>query len=169
MKQMDNVKHKSQKKKQKQQHKQELSSLHTNDVPAKLKMLRFIPAAVWMGVIFYLSSKTGDELNTVLPFIQRYLPFIADFNWGHYISYFILAMTFDFAFAERSNRWRYKGIIIILCTLYGVTDELHQYFVGGRMMDIMDIRNDFIGALLWTLIIKVPSLYYIWKKLYRII
>jgi len=135
----------------------------------KINFYRFIPACLWMAVIFYLSSKTGEELDQVIPFFQRYFPNMSDFNWGHYVSYFVLAMTFDFAFAEHSNQWRYKVAIVLLCTVYGITDEWHQYFVGGRMMDIMDVRNDFIGALLWTLIIKIPFLYSFWKKLYRII
>lgn len=130
-----------------------------------LKLLRWIPAIIWMGVIFYLSSRTGDELNTILPFFQTFLPFMQDFNWGHFLSYFILAMTFDFAFGIHSIKWSYKIIIVLLCTLYGVTDEIHQYFVGGRMSDWLDIRNDFIGAALWVIVVKVPFIHSIWKKL----
>lgn len=168
MKQIDSSNHGLKKRSQKEAQ-LHLQNFNSSNETRQLKLLRFIPALVWMGVIFYLSSKTGDELDSVLPFIQRYFPFIADFNWGHYVSYFVLAMTFDFAFAERSNRWSYKGMIVLLCTLYGVTDELHQYFVDGRMMDIMDIRNDLIGAAIWTLVIKIPIFYSVWKKLYRII
>lgn len=129
-----------------------------------MKWLRWIPAVLWMSVIYYLSSRTGDEINTLLPFFQQYLPFIQDFNWGHFVSYFVLAITFDFAFGRKSARWSYKFLIVVLCTLYGVTDEIHQYYVGGRMMDVYDVRNDFIGAALWVLLIKIPFLHQIWKK-----
>lgn len=132
---------------------------------SSLKFSRWIPAIVWMGVIFYLSSRTGDELNTLLPFFQTFLPFMQDFNWGHFVSYFILAMTFDFAFGSRSSKWNYKLYIVLLCTIYGVTDEFHQYYVGGRMSDWLDVRNDFIGATLWVLLVKIPFVYAIWKKL----
>src|SRR5690606_40821962 len=100
MKQINSSNHGS-KKGKKTEIKQHLQQFNSTNEMRPLKLLRFIPALVWMGVIFYLSSKTGDELDSVLPFIQRYFPFIADFNWGHYVSYFVLAMTFDFAFAER--------------------------------------------------------------------
>ncbi|MFC6331300.1 VanZ family protein [Paenibacillus septentrionalis] len=129
------------------------------------RKLRWLPAIVWMGVIFYLSSKTGDELNTVLPFIQQYFPFIQDFNWGHYVSYFILAMAVDYGFGASARSWRTKLYIVLICTVYGVTDEIHQYFVGGRMMDIYDVRNDAIGAAVWVLLAKVPFVETIWKKL----
>lgn len=132
-----------------------------------MKLLRWLPAVVWMGVIFFLSSRTGDEINTMLPFFQKFLPFIEDFNWGHFVSYFILAMTLDFAFGKKAVSWKYKGYIVLISTLYGVTDEIHQYFVGGRMMDWLDVRNDFIGATLWVLIVKIPFIYSIWKKLSR--
>ncbi|MEK4250430.1 VanZ family protein [Paenibacillus sp. FSL W7-1287] len=128
------------------------------------KKLRWLPAIVWMGVIFYMSSRTGDEINTVLPFIQKYFPFIEDFNWGHYVSYFILAMTVDYGFGSKASRWSTKVIIVCVCTFYGVTDEIHQYFVGGRMMDLYDIRNDCIGATLWVLLSKLPFVQSIWKK-----
>jgi len=130
-----------------------------------MKWLRWIPSILWMALIYYLSSRTGDEINTILPFFQKFLPFIQDFNWGHFVSYFILAMTFDFAFGKKSTQWRYKLIIVLLCTLYGATDEIHQYYVGGRMMDWYDLRNDCIGATLWVLLIKIPYFQKVWKKL----
>lgn len=57
-----------------------------------------------------------------------------------------------------------KAAIVLLCGLYGVTDEFHQSFVGGRMPDMMDIRNDMIGALFWTLLIAIPPLRRLWRR-----
>jgi len=128
-------------------------------------LLRWLPAILWMGVIYYLSSKTGDELNSVIPFFQKYLPFMEDFNWGHYVSYFILAVCVDFGFGSFSRSWKGKFWVVIICTLYGVTDEIHQYFVGGRMMDIIDVRNDCIGATCWVLLERIPFVRRLWKKL----
>lgn len=130
-----------------------------------MKWSRWVPAVLWMAVIFILSSRTGNELNTILPFFQKFLPFMEDFNWGHFVSYFILAITIDFAFGSRASRWKYKVLIVLISTLYGVTDEIHQYFVEGRMMDVYDLRNDCIGAALWVLIVKIPFVHTIWKKI----
>lgn len=124
---------------------------------------RFLPAFIWMGVIFWLSSKTGDEIGSVLPLFQKFFPGMQDFNWGHYVSYFILAATLDYGFGRRSEGVFYKALIIVLCGLYGVTDEYHQSFVGGRMMDMMDVRNDMIGAAVWTIFVSVPPVGKKWR------
>jgi VanZ family protein len=129
------------------------------------RLLRFIPAVVWMTVIFALSSRTGDEIGAILPFFQKFLPFMTDFNWGHFLAYFILALTLDFGIGGKSDRIWMKVLIVLLCGLYGVTDEYHQSFVGGRMPDWLDIRNDMIGAAIWTAIVAIKPLRKRWRKL----
>ena len=37
-------------------------------------------------------------------------------------------------------------IAALLATLYGVTDELHQWFVPGRMAEVTDLAADALGA-----------------------
>ncbi|MBH5316801.1 VanZ family protein [Paenibacillus sp. GSMTC-2017] len=128
------------------------------------RLLRFIPAIIWMTIIFILSSRTGDEISTVLPLFQKLFPGMTDFNWGHYVSYFILAAAFDYGFGKHSERLSMKLVIILLCGLYGVTDEFHQSFVGGRMMDITDVRNDMIGAAIWTVCGSIPFVRRIWRR-----
>ncbi|REK77845.1 VanZ family protein [Paenibacillus paeoniae] len=128
------------------------------------RMIRFIPAVLWMAVIFALSSRTGDELNTVLPFFQKFFPGMTDFNWGHFVSYFILAAALDYGFGSRSDRLYMKIVIVLLCGLYGVSDEYHQSFVGGRMMDIIDVRNDMIGAAVWVIVVSIPFVRKGWRR-----
>ncbi|RIX50030.1 hypothetical protein D3P08_22115 [Paenibacillus nanensis] len=130
----------------------------------KLRIIRFIPAIVWMAVIFALSSRTGDELNTVLPLFQKLFPGMTDFNWGHFIAYFLLAAAFDYGFGARADRFVMKLVLILLCGIYGVTDEIHQSYVGGRMMDMMDVRNDMIGAAIWTIMISIPFVRKKWRR-----
>ncbi|MCM3626358.1 VanZ family protein [Paenibacillus glycanilyticus] len=128
------------------------------------RLLRFIPALIWMGVIFGFSSRTGDEMNTMLPFFQKLFPNMASFDWGHFLAYFLLAAALDYGIGVRGDRFLYKLLIIIGCGLYGVTDEFHQSFVGGRMPDVMDIRNDMIGAAIWVILVSIPILKKRWRK-----
>ncbi|MUT66775.1 VanZ family protein [Paenibacillus sp. NEAU-GSW1] len=128
-------------------------------------VLRFIPAAVWMAVIYSLSSQTGDEVSTLLPFFQRFFPAMTSFDWGHYVSYFILAAALDFGLGRKADKLGWKIGIVLICGLYGVTDEYHQSFVGGRMTDWHDIRNDMIGSAVWTAFIAIPPLRRKWRKL----
>ncbi|WP_336772617.1 VanZ family protein [Paenibacillus sp. MMO-58] len=129
------------------------------------RILRFAPAVIWMAVIFGFSSRTGDEMNTMLPFFRKFFPHMASFDWGHFIAYFILAAAFDYGLGKKGDRFLYKLSIIIGCGLYGVTDEYHQSFVGGRMPDVMDIRNDMIGAAIWVILVSIPFLKKRWRKL----
>jgi hypothetical protein len=129
------------------------------------RLLRFLPAVAWMAVIFALSSRTGDEINTMLPFFQRLFPGMTDYNWGHFVSYFILAAALDFGIGPRAERWGVKALIIVLCGLYGVTDELHQSAVGGRMMDAADVRNDCIGAAVWVIASAIPLIRRKWRNI----
>lgn len=133
---------------------------------SKWKLVRrIIPALLWMLVIFVLSSRSGEEIDTVLPYFQTIMPWISDFNWGHFIAYFILAMTYDYALGQRANKIGWKIGIVLLCGLYGISDEYHQSFVGGRMMDAMDVRNDMIGAAIFVVFISIPKLQKKWAKL----
>ncbi|OME83028.1 hypothetical protein BK120_14540 [Paenibacillus sp. FSL A5-0031] len=129
-----------------------------------VRLLRYLPAIAWMAVIYALSSRTGDEINTFLPFFQKFFPFMEGFNWGHFVSYFILALTIDYGIGKRGDRFWMKVVIVLICGLYGITDEYHQSFVGGRMPDVMDVRNDLIGAAIWTIVAAVPPVRKMWRK-----
>jgi VanZ family protein len=103
-----------------------------------MKWIRFIPAIIWMGVIFYLSHQSGSELKSIFPFLDS-------FNWGHLVAYFILAWLIYWAM-HPVKTIRVKLISIAVCILYGLTDEWHQSFVPMRQPDLYDLFNDTIGA-----------------------
>jgi hypothetical protein len=119
-------------------------------------VIRLLPAAAWMGAIFYLSSRTGDDMSGWLSQFQRFIPFMEGLDWGHFLAYFILSLTYAWAFGSVKLNWNHKLIVVLLCALYGITDEYHQSFVPGRAPDIMDLRNDAIGAALAMLCITIP-------------
>lgn len=128
------------------------------------KLLRFIPVIVWMIVIYLLSSQTGDDIGTLLPLFQKLFPSMVSFDWGHYLSYFILAAAFDYGIGRKADRFLFKVAIVVLCGIYGITDEYHQSFVGGRMPDPIDVRNDMIGALVWVVLVSIAPLRNFWRK-----
>ncbi|MFD2612879.1 VanZ family protein [Paenibacillus gansuensis] len=126
---------------------------------------RWIPAILWMALIFYASSRTGDELNTLLPFFHRFFPKMESFDWGHFIAYFGLALTYLFAFPPARRTTGVKAAVVVMCLLYGITDEYHQSFVGNRTPDPADLRNDTIGAALAMLFVSIPAVGKRWNKL----
>jgi len=117
------------------------------------KIGKYLPAIVWMAVIFILSSRSGDQLNGWLPFAQKWLPGLTDFNPMHYVAYFVLGLTVAFALGRRSATWRGFLFNVVFCVLYGVTDEWHQSFVPMRSPDVQDLINDGIGAAAASLLV----------------
>jgi VanZ family protein len=64
--------------------------------------------------------------------------------------------------AEKQNMFSMKPFLwsFIICTLYGASDEIHQYFVPNRSSEVQDWLADAAGAVLMVLIIK----YFLQKK-----
>ena len=127
--------------------------------------VRWLAPLAWMTVIFALSSRPADDLDGMLPFFQRFFPGMADFDWGHYAAYFILALTFEFAIGAASRRTAVKLAVVLACVIYGATDEYHQSFVDGRMPDLFDLRNDAIGAAAAVCFTALPGVRRIWRRL----
>jgi VanZ family protein len=116
-------------------------------------ILRWLPAVLCMAVIFALSSRTGGELDSWLPWFQKLLPGLESFNPVHYVAYFALAVAFSFGFGFRRMDMRRCLAVVALCVLYGATDEWHQSFVPKRSPDIHDLLHDGIGAAVAVLVI----------------
>ena len=96
-----------------------------------------------MGVIFLLSHQPGD----------RFAPYL--FRWAdklaHLGVYAALCVAFIYAFPghiRRSEKKKIAVVSVLLCLLYGVSDEFHQSFVPGRYPSIADIVADVVGAVL---------------------
>ena len=108
----------------------------------------WIPAWAMMALIFVLSSISG------LPS----LPGGVDDSVPHAVEYSVLAALLLRGLV--GARWRRVTVwaacaAALLATLYGVTDELHQWFVPGRTAEVADLVADASGAvvavsLIWT-------------------
>ena len=69
----------------------------------------------------------------------------------HLIAYAVLALALGLWFSPERWRQRPLGVFLLtaaLASLYGATDELHQYFVPGRDCNVWDWIADTLGALL---------------------
>lgn len=119
-------------------------------------VLRWSPSVLIMAAIFYFSEQTGNDLNSWLPFFQQLLPAMEGFDWGHFAAYFLLALAFCWGVGGSRPSLPQMLLVVLLCLLYGLTDEYHQTFVEGRMSDWKDLRNDGIGASLAMLALRLP-------------
>lgn len=126
------------------------------------KVMRFIPAFVWMGIIFYLSAQPAEEsselssnaMQLILQFVGNIIA--VDETSFHYMvrkgahlsAYLLLAMLMMFATERgRMRGWSQAGFVMVICVLYAASDEVHQLFVPGRGGQLSDVGIDAIGAL----------------------
>ena len=102
-----------------------------------MNFVLFLPAFLWMGIIFYLSSrqKIAVSENYVLSF------FI--FKTIHFIEYGILFLLWKVALYNKSYGTK---LAIAFSILYGLSDELHQTFVPTREGKLRDVFIDSLGV-----------------------
>ncbi len=96
-------------------------------------------------------------MDSVLPWVQKWLPGLTDFNPMHYVAYFILGLTVAFALGKRATTGWGFILNVLICVLYGVTDEWHQSFVPMRTPDPLDLLHDGMGAAAAALLVLIVS------------
>ena len=65
---------------------------------------------------------------------------------GHFGLYFVLGVLLSHALALRTDLMRAAAWAVVIASLYGVTDEIHQLFVAGRTATASDWLTDTVGA-----------------------
>ncbi len=105
----------------------------------------------WMGVIFSFSTLVGKEVSGPPPlwyFIER--------KGAHVVEYAVL-MILAFRYFERVFVQESFNRLLLLAgafaLMYGVTDELHQFFVPFRGARFTDVGIDAGGIILASLIL----------------
>ena len=101
-----------------------------------------IPALLLVVIIWVLSSQSA------LPVPKGILGFD---KFQHLLAYLALAASFVFWFSpdqRRLHRLRTFLLLAFVGSLYGVIDEIHQFYVPGRDCAIGDWVADTLGAFL---------------------
>lgn len=101
----------------------------------------WIPAAIWAAVLFLVSHQPTISVN---------LSGGRD-KLAHFGAYLILGLLLAVGRGPQARTlW-----LILLGSLYGIIDELHQSFVPGRSADIWDVAADILGATTGVLIYRL--------------
>ncbi len=109
---------------------------------SSFSIVRLVPMMIVMGAIFFLSHQPGDDLD--IPDIEH-LDKI-----GHFVIYGLLALTVIWAPPQEVKKrrpWMVITITLVICILYGVSDEFHQSFIPGRFMSVGDLLADLSGII----------------------
>ena len=107
------------------------------------KLYKMVPMLIVMGTIFFLSHKTGDEIQ--LPAFA-YSDLVA-----HMLIYAALGCAIIYAWSTKFKAYQPINVVcytVVFCLLYGVSDEFHQSFVPGRYVSAMDVVADTVGAVI---------------------
>ncbi len=96
----------------------------------------WLSVALWMGFIFYMSSRTGISVWSPMTYV------------AHFGEYVILALLLCAALSVSTSLDRRQVIVLafVLASLYGASDEFHQSFVPTRDMSALDWLTDTAGA-----------------------
>ncbi len=102
------------------------------------RIIAAIGAVVLAVAIFIASSIPGSDLPPQLNL------------WtivAHFVEYLLLAVLLSTALnSPKRALWLTAVIAIVIASLYGASDEVHQLFVPGRNCDPLDWLTDTIGA-----------------------
>lgn len=113
----------------------------------------FWRAVIWMTALFALSSvpqpgnETAHQILAVRPTWQSLL---------HLPAYFVLTALWWRTL--RTQKWTVGAALtgaVLVSVVYGVLDEVHQYFVPGRFLSLTDVAMNLVGAVLggaWSLL-----------------
>ena len=110
-------------------------------LPRRAYIIRYwLPPFLYAALIFFLSSLPGKKY----PY-----PFFSADKLLHAVEYAVLG----YLVARALGYGLHEGKILFIrsfavCVLYGISDELHQWFVPYRVVSVMDILADSAGSVL---------------------
>ena len=93
----------------------------------------------YMGIIFFFSAQSN--LSMPYGFSQ------GDF-FLHMVEYGVLGFLLSWAFVNSGMVRRLTFYVFLVGLFYGMTDELHQYFVPERNASLLDVSADGLGCLI---------------------
>jgi VanZ family protein len=113
-----------------------------NRPPLCLRIAAWAAVLVWTGTIFWLSSRTGSEIEELNKFE------ISD-KVAHFVAFFAGAIPAFFAFqwSFPISAARTTALTIAYMAIYGALDETHQLFTLNRSgADKYDWAADALGG-----------------------
>ena len=115
-----------------------------------MKQFQYI-ATYWLPIIIYCLL---IFIQSSFPYPER-LPKLSNMDKvANFIEYTVLGALFLRAF--RTLQFKYKNRLLIVLSIiasivYGLSDELHQYYIPYRNASFMDFAADTAGSILGVL------------------
>ena len=104
-------------------------------------LIYWLPLIIYCLAIYIQSGQPGPEYIPDVRFMDKFL---------HVGAYGLLGILFFRAY-ETLPLKNFKNLLILIsigsAVLYGISDEIHQYFVPSRQADVMDVIANTIGSI----------------------
>jgi VanZ family protein len=98
-------------------------------------------ALIWMAILFYLSDQPSLPTPSLFPGQDKLFHLLAYGVLGSFVLVGMRPTANGFTTAQ-------VALTTLLVGLYGLSDEIHQYFVPGRSAEVFDVVADTLGGLL---------------------
>lgn len=128
---------------------------------------RWAGVILWAGVIVFMSSHTSTGINSDLWLVSDLVNVLRSIEEslfgpgvdvlsviGHFLEYFMLSFLLVNALWQHMSLKRACVVAIVCSSLFGITDEFHQYFVPERMCDPFDWMVDTVAATVGALVAR---------------
>jgi VanZ family protein len=117
------------------------------------KIHYWLPPLIWMGVIFYFSSR--QKISVADELVWNFIFFKTLHLLEYAFLFFLLFRAYKNIFKFQEYIW-WGRVSFVTTVIYACTDELHQLFIPTREGRIRDVIIDALGAVLsWILINKL--------------
>jgi len=107
----------------------------------KLAYMRYILPLSLMAFIFFMSSRSNIETVPMFPHADKLI---------HFAAYVLVSAAWVFALKGNSLfNGKKLGVFLlamVVSSLYGLSDEIHQMYVPGRTCDMFDWLADSVGS-----------------------
>jgi VanZ family protein len=104
-----------------------------------LTLTSWFLSLLYVAAIFSLSAQSNPPLSNRIGGLDFFL---------HTVEYGILGLLLSWALVNSGVTRRLVLYVFLTGLFYGMTDELHQYFVPQRTASLIDLTADGLGALL---------------------
>jgi|SRR5262245_59958334 len=100
------------------------------------RIIHWVPILCYSGLIFFLSSRS----------IQA----VPHDKWIHLLEYSVFGVLLAWPLSRSFGLkgWPLVFTVFVVGTFFGLSDEIHQYFVPGRTASVGDLLADGAGAFL---------------------
>ena len=122
-------------------------------MPVKNRYIHFLrfwlPVYLYAALIFAYSSLSSPPVAPRMLHGDKLL---------HLVEYAILGYLVARAAKNSSSlrlRANFRIFAVAFAVIYGLSDELHQYFVPGREVEILDVLADGAGAFLGQILVRI--------------